>query len=134
VHVNVQPYSGSPANSSIQFALLEPGDTLMGLGLASGGHLTHGQPKVTFSGRYFHSVPYGLGSDARIDYSALRELAIKERPKLIIAGTTAYPFTLDFKKFRAIADEWGHGYWPIFLTSLVWWSLANIRHLYPMPT
>lgn len=106
-HVNVQPYSGSPANSAVEFALLEEGDTVMGLALASGGHLTHGHPKVTFSGRYFNSVQYGLDKDAHIDYEALRELALKHKPKLIIAGTTAYPFVLDFAKFAEIADEVG---------------------------
>ncbi len=106
-HVNVQPYSGSPANSAVEFAVLEPGDTLLGLSLSSGGHLTHGHPQVTFSGRFFKSVQYGLDEQARIDYEALRQLALQHRPKLIIAGTTAYPFTLDFAKFAAIADEVG---------------------------
>lgn len=117
VHVNVQPYSGSPANSAVQFGLLEPGDTVMGLALASGGHLTHGHPKVTFSGKYFRSVGYGLGSDARIDFEALRSQVLQERPKLLIAGTTAYPFILDFKKFRELADEVGA------------WLLADISHI-----
>ncbi|HPS40487.1 MAG TPA: serine hydroxymethyltransferase [Candidatus Woesebacteria bacterium] len=106
-HVNIQPYSGSPANSAIEFAVLEPGDTVMGLALSSGGHLTHGHPKVTFSGRYFHSVQYGLDANARIDYEQVRQLALKHRPKLIIAGTTAYPFILDFAKFAQIANEVG---------------------------
>lgn len=106
-HVNVQPYSGSPANSAVEFALLETGDTMMGLALSSGGHLTHGHPEVTFSGRYFKSVQYGLDQNARIDFEQLRDLALKHKPKLIIAGTTAYPFTLDFAKFAAIADEVG---------------------------
>lgn len=116
-HVNVQPYSGSPANSAVQFGLLEPGDTVMGLALASGGHLTHGHPKVTFSGKYFRSVGYGLGKDARIDFEALRAQVLQERPKLLIAGTTAYPFILDFKKFRELADEVGA------------WLLADISHI-----
>lgn len=106
-HVNVQPYSGSPANSAVEFALLEAGETMMGLALSSGGHLTHGHPQVTFSGRYFHSVQYGLDENARIDYEQVRQLALKHKPKLIVAGTTAYPFTLDFKKFAQIADEVG---------------------------
>jgi len=106
-YVNVQPYSGSPANSAVEFALLEEGDTLMGLALSSGGHLTHGHPKVTFSGRYFNSVQYGLDKNARIDYAQVRQLALKHKPKLIIAGTTAYPFILDFAKFAAIANEVG---------------------------
>jgi glycine hydroxymethyltransferase len=116
-HVNVQPYSGSPANGAIEFALLEPGDTLMGLALSGGGHLTHGHPKVTFSGKYFNSVQYGLDKDARIDFKQVRELALKHKPKLIIAGNTAYPFELDFKKFREIADEVGA------------WLLADISHV-----
>ena len=98
-YVNVQPYSGSPANSAIEFALLEEGDTIMGLELASGGHLTHGHPKVTFSGRFFHSVQYGVGEDGRIDFDKLRQLALSHRPKLIVAGNTAYPFELEFEKF-----------------------------------
>jgi len=106
-HVNVQPYSGSPANSAVEFAILEAGETMMGLALSSGGHLTHGHPQVTFSGRYFNSVQYGLDKNARIDYEQVRQLALKHKPKLIVAGTTAYPFTLDFKKFAQIADEVG---------------------------
>ncbi len=116
-HVNVQPYSGSPANGAIEFALLEPGDTLMGLALSGGGHLTHGHPQVTFSGKYFNSVQYGLDQNARIDFKQVRELALKHQPKLIIAGNTAYPFELDFKKFREIADEVGA------------WLLADISHV-----
>ena len=106
-YVNVQPYSGSPANSAIEFALLDNGDTLMGLELASGGHLTHGHPKVTFSGRFFHSVQYGVGSDGRIDFDQVRQLARHHHPKIIIAGNTAYPFELDFREFARIADEVG---------------------------
>jgi len=116
-YVNVQPYSGSPANSAIEFALLEPGDTLMGLSLSGGGHLTHGHPQVTFSGKYFNSVQYALNKQARIDFEELRKLALEHQPKLIIAGTTAYPFTLEFDKFRAIADEVGA------------WLLADISHI-----
>lgn len=116
-YVNVQPYSGSPANSAIEFALLQPGDTLMGLKLTMGGHLTHGHPGVTFSGRYFNSVQYGLGKDAHIDFDELRKLAIEHKPKLIIAGNTAYPFELDFAKFREIADEVGA------------WLMADISHV-----
>ncbi len=103
-HVNVQPYSGSPANSAVEMALLDPGDTLMGLALASGGHLTHGHPKITFSGKYFNSVQYTVGKDGWLDYGAIMKLAKKAKPKLIICGTTAYPRILDWKKFREIAD------------------------------
>jgi glycine hydroxymethyltransferase len=116
-YVNVQPYSGSPANSAIYFALLEPGETLMGLQLSMGGHLTHGHPKVTFSGKYYQSIQYGLDQNARIDFDQLRQLALEYKPKLIVAGTTAYPFTLDFKKFRQIADEVGA------------WLMADISHI-----
>lgn len=103
-HVNVQPYSGSPANSAVEMALLKPGETLMGLALASGGHLTHGHPKITFSGKYFNSVQYTVGKDGWLDYGAIMKLAKKTKPKLIICGTTAYPRVLDWKKFREIAD------------------------------
>ncbi len=116
-YVNVQPYSGSPANSAIQFALLKPGETLMGLKLINGGHLTHGHPDVTFSGRFFNSIQYGVKDDARIDFDQVRALAKKHKPKLIIAGNTAYPFILDFAKFREIADEVGA------------WLMADISHV-----
>ncbi len=115
--VNVQPYSGSPANSAIQFALLKPGETLMGLKLTMGGHLTHGHPDVTFSGKFFKSVQYGVRPDARIDFDQVRALALEHRPKVIIAGNTAYPFMLDFAKFREIADEVGA------------WLVADISHV-----
>ncbi len=116
-YANVQPYSGSPANSAIYFALAEPGDTIMGLKLAMGGHLTHGHPKVTFSGKYYNAVQYGLNENARIDFDEVRALAKKHQPKVIFAGTTAYPFVLDFAKFREIADEVGA------------WLVADISHI-----
>lgn len=116
-YVNVQPYSGSPANLAIYFALIKPGDTIMGLKLAMGGHLTHGHPKVTASGTYYNSVQYGVKPDARIDFDEVRALALKHKPKIIIAGNTAYPFELDFKKFRKIADEVGA------------WLMADISHV-----
>ena len=106
-HVNVQPYSGSPANSAVEFAVLEPGETVMGLALSAGGHLTHGHPKITFSGKYFRSVQYGVGKDGWIDYKELMKLARKEKPKLIIAGTTAYPRILEWAKFAKIAEAVG---------------------------
>lgn len=114
---NVQAYSGSPANTAVQFALLEPGDVIMGLTLGGGGHLTHGHPNVTFSGKYFQSVQYGLDENGRIDFDQLLILAQKHRPKLIIAGTTSYPFTLDFARFRAVAD------------AVDAWLLADISHI-----
>ncbi|HZZ98604.1 MAG TPA: serine hydroxymethyltransferase, partial [Candidatus Saccharimonadia bacterium] len=106
-HANVQPYSGSPANAAVEFAILEPGETITGMKLASGGHLTHGHPKVTFSGKYFRSVQFGVDANARIDLKALRELVLAEKPKLMIIGTTAYPFILPFKEFAEIAAEVG---------------------------
>jgi len=103
---NVQPYSGSPANATVYFALLSPGDKIMGLALFSGGHLTHGHP-VTFSGKYFKPVQYSVEESGWIDYEKLGRLVLLEKPKLLIAGTTSYPRILDFKKFRKIADSVG---------------------------
>jgi glycine hydroxymethyltransferase len=106
-HVNVQPYSGSPANLAVYLATMSPGDTVMGLGLASGGHLTHGH-SVSITGRYFKSIPYGLrASDSRIDMDQVRTLAREHKPKLIFCGTTAYPRQLDFKAFGDVAKEVG---------------------------
>lgn len=106
-HVNVQPYSGSPANTAVYFALLEPKKSkIMGLSLAFGGHLTHGAA-VSLAGKYFHSVPYFLNDKGLLDYDAIRETAKKERPDIIVCGATAYPRIIDFKKFGAIADEVG---------------------------
>ena len=107
LHVNVQPYSGSPANLAVYLAFCQAGDPIMGLGLAAGGHLTHGHT-VSITGKYFKSVPYGVRrDDKRIDLDEVRRLAKEHRPKLIWCGTTAYPRTLDFKAFREIADEVG---------------------------
>ena len=106
-HVNVQPYSGSPANAAVYFALMEVGDTLMGMNLSSGGHLTHGHPKITFSGKYFNSVQYGVDKQGFIDFEHLRKLAKKHKPKVIVAGITAYPRVLDWEAFSKIADEVG---------------------------
>ncbi len=106
-HVNVQPYSGSPANLAVYLAFCNAGDTVMGLSLASGGHLTHGHG-VSITGKYFKSVPYGVRqSDQRIDMDEVRKLALEHRPKLLWCGTTAYARTLDFAAFRSIADEVG---------------------------
>lgn len=104
--VNVQPLSGSPANMAVYFGLLAPGDTFMAMALSSGGHLTHGDP-VNFSGRLFRPVHYGVGKDGYIDYDEVQRIAMREKPKLIVAGFTAYPRTIDFKKFSAIAKEAG---------------------------
>lgn len=106
-HANVQPHSGTQANMQAYFSVLDPGDTIMGMNLAHGGHLSHGSP-VNFSGRYFNMVFYGVEkSSETIDYDKLRDLAVESRPKLIVAGASAYPRTLDFAAFRAIADEAG---------------------------
>ncbi|WP_438004899.1 serine hydroxymethyltransferase [Sorangium sp. So ce321] len=106
-HVNVQPYSGSPANLAVYLAFAQANDTIMGLGLPAGGHLTHGW-SVSITGKYFKSVPYGVReSDHRIDMDQVRDLARTHRPKLIWCGTTAYPRTIDFAAFRSIADEVG---------------------------
>ena len=106
-HVNVQPYSGSPANQAVYFALLEPGDTVMGLGLPHGGHLTHGW-NVNFSGRHYNSVQYAVDRETElIDYESVRKLAHEHKPKMIIAGITAYPRFMDWEFFRTVADEVG---------------------------
>jgi glycine hydroxymethyltransferase len=106
-HVNVQPYSGSPANLAVYVAFAKPGETIMGLGLPAGGHLTHGWT-VSVTGKFWKSVPYGVReSDHRIDMDQVRALALEHRPKLLWCGTTAYPRTIDFPAFRAIADEVG---------------------------
>ncbi len=106
-HVNVQPHSGSQANMGVYFAALKPGDTILGMNLAHGGHLTHGSP-VNFSGRLYNVVPYGVSKDTeRIDYDEVERLAIEHRPKLIVVGASAYPRILDFERFRAIADKVG---------------------------
>jgi len=106
-HVNVQPYSGSPANQAVYFALLNPGDTVLGMELAQGGHLTHGY-QLNFSGRFYKSVGYGVDKKTeRLDYDVIRKIALQKKPKLIICGATAYPRTIDFAAFRSIADEVG---------------------------
>ena len=105
-YVNVQPHSGAQANMAVQFAVLEPGDTVMGMNLDHGGHLTHGNP-VNFSGRYFHIVPYGVNDEGFIDYDNVMQIAMECKPKMIIAGASAYARAIDFKKFREIADACG---------------------------
>lgn len=105
-YANVQPHSGAQANMAVFFAMLEPGDTYMGMNLDHGGHLTHGSP-VNMSGKYFHVVPYGVNDEGVIDYDKVLEIAKECRPKLIVAGASAYARTIDFKRFREIADEVG---------------------------
>lgn len=116
-HLNVQPYSGSPANAAVLMAMVEPGDKIGGMKLSAGGHLTHGHPKITFSGKYYNSIQYDVLPDGRIDYEALAGLVKQEKPKLIWAGTTAYPFILDWKKFSEIANSVGA------------WLVADISHI-----
>lgn len=105
-YANVQPHSGAQANMAVFFALLKPGDTVMGMNLAHGGHLSHGSP-ANFSGAYFHIVPYGVNDEGVIDYDQVREIALACRPKMIVAGASAYARVIDFKRFREIADEVG---------------------------
>lgn len=105
-YANVQPHSGAQANLAVFFAMLEPGDKVMGMNLDHGGHLTHGSP-VNISGKYFNIVSYGVNDEGEIDYDKVREIAVKEKPKMIIAGASAYARIIDFKKFREIADEVG---------------------------
>ena len=106
-HANVQPHSGAQANTAVYFALLTPGDTILGMNLSHGGHLTHGSP-VNISGKYFNIVPYGVSeADERIDYDALEKLALAHKPKMIVAGASAYPRVIDFARLREIADKVG---------------------------
>ena len=106
-HANVQPHSGAQANMAVYFAMLKPGDTVMGMGLSNGGHLTHGSP-VNMSGSYFNFVPYGVSSETEmIDYDEVRRIALECKPKMIVAGASAYPRVIDFPKLREIADEVG---------------------------
>ena len=105
-YANVQPHSGAQANLAVFFAMLKPGDTVMGMNLAHGGHLTHGSP-ANISGAYFKIVPYGVNDDGVIDYEEVRRIALEAKPKMIVAGASAYARIIDFKKFREIADEVG---------------------------
>ena len=105
-HANVQPHSGANANLSVYYAVLEPNDKVLGMSLSNGGHLTHGSP-VNISGKYFNFVSYGVDENGYIDYEQVREIALKEKPKLIVTGASAYPRIIDFEKFKQIADEVG---------------------------
>lgn len=105
-HANVQPHSGANANTAVYFAILKPGDTIMGMSLAHGGHLTHGSP-VNLSGKYFNIVPYGVNDEGFIDYDEVEKIALETKPDIIVAGASAYPRTIDFKRFREIADKAG---------------------------
>jgi glycine hydroxymethyltransferase len=128
-HANVQPHSGSQANQAAYSAILQPGDTIMGLNLAHGGHLTHGHP-LNFSGKTYHVVPYGVRRDTeQIDYDELARLAEENKPKLIIAGGSAYPRVIDFARFRAIADAVG----AKLLVDMAHFSGLVAAHVYPNP-
>ncbi|GFO60813.1 serine hydroxymethyltransferase [Geomonas silvestris] len=106
-HVNVQPHSGSQANMAVYFTVLKPGDTVLGMNLAHGGHLTHGSP-VNFSGRFFNIVPYGVSKESQtIDYEEVERLALEHKPKMIVVGASAYPRIIDFEAFRRVADKVG---------------------------
>ncbi len=130
-HANVQPHSGAQANTAVYFAILEPGDTVLGMNLSHGGHLTHGS-KVNISGKYFNFVPYGVdAATGRIDYDELRDLAKANHPRLIVAGASAYPRAIDFKRIREIADETG----SLFMVDMAHIAglVAAGEHESPMP-
>ena len=129
-HANVQPHSGSTANMTAYFSVLNPGDRILGMNLAHGGHLTHGH-KVNFSGRFFEVHQYGVSPETgRIDYDALRAKAIEVRPKLIIAGASAYPRIIDFEAFRRVADEVG----ALFLVDMAHIAGLVAGGAHPNPT
>lgn len=125
---NVQPHSGSQANAAVYLALLQPGDTLLGMSLAHGGHLTHGA-KVSSSGRLYNAVQYGLGKDDRIDYDEVERLALEHKPKMIVAGFSAYSQILDFPRFRQIADRVG----ALFMVDMAHFAGLVAAGLYPSP-
>ena len=127
-HANVQPHSGAQANMAVYFALLQPGDTVMGMNLSHGGHLTHGSP-VNMSGKYFHFVPYGVDDDGFLDYDAMREIALREHPKLIVAGASAYARTIDFARIGEIAKEAG----SLFMVDMAHIAGLVAAGLHPSP-
>ncbi|MEJ7841319.1 MAG: serine hydroxymethyltransferase [Rubrobacter sp.] len=127
-HANVQPHSGSQANEAAYAALIEPGDKVLSMDLAHGGHLTHGM-KLNFSGRTYDFSHYGVGEDGYIDYDEVREAALRERPKMVIAGASAYPRVIDFEKFRSIADEVG----ALFLTDMAHIAGLVAADVHPSP-
>jgi len=127
-HVNVQPHSGSQANEAAYAALVDPGDKVLSMDLAHGGHLTHGM-KLNFSGRTYDFVHYGVGEDGYIDYDQVRDIALRERPRLILAGASAYPRIFDFERFREIADEVG----AFFLTDMAHIAGLVAADVHPSP-
>lgn len=129
-HANVQPHCGANANHAVFYAVLEPGDTYMGMNLAHGGHLTHGS-KVNYSGRYYNVVPYGVSeAEETIDYDEVERIAEQTKPKLILAGASAYPRVIDFKRFRAIADKVG----AVFMVDMAHIAGLVAAGLHPNPT
>lgn len=130
-HANVQPHSGAQANSAVYFSVLSPGDTVMGMSLSEGGHLTHGSP-VNISGKYYNFVPYGVDPNIHlINYDEVLKKALKYKPKLIVCGASAYPRTIDFKKFREIADECG-AYLMVDMAHIAGLVAAGV-HATPVP-
>ena len=129
-YVNVQPHSGAQANMAVFFAMVKPGDTVMGMNLAHGGHLTHGSP-VNMSGSYFNIVPYGVNDDGFIDYDELEKIALEAKPKLIVAGASAYAREIDFKKFREVADKVG-AYLMVDMAHIAGLVAAGL-HMNPVP-
>ncbi len=127
-HANVQPHSGSQANQAVYFAVLKPGDTILGMSLAHGGHLTHGAA-VSLTGKLFRAIGYGLDADERIDYAAVRHLALEHRPRLIVAGASSYSRTIDWAAFRAIADEAG----ALLMVDMAHYAGLIAAGLYPNP-
>ena len=129
-YANVQPHSGAQANMTVQFAVCEPGDTIMGMSLDHGGHLTHGSP-VNFSGKYFNIVPYGVNDEGYIDYDEVERIAIESKPKMIIAGASAYARAIDFKRFREICDKVG----AVFMVDMAHIAglVAAGYHMSPVP-
>ena len=127
-HANVQPHSGSQANEAAYAALIEPADKVLSMDLAHGGHLTHGM-KINFSGRTYDFVHYGVGENGYIDYDEVREIALREKPKMVLAGASAYPRVIDFEKFRSIADEVG----AFFLTDMAHIAGLVAAGVHPSP-
>ncbi|HSJ95840.1 MAG TPA: serine hydroxymethyltransferase [Myxococcota bacterium] len=127
-YANVQPHSGSQANQAVYMAMLSPGDTILGMSLAHGGHLTHGA-SVNISGKLYRAVPYGLGADEAIDYDQVRALALEHRPRLIVAGASAYSLRMDFPRFREIADEVG----ALFMVDMAHYAGLIAAGIYPSP-
>ena len=127
-HVNVQPHSGSQANEAAYAALVDPGDKVLSMDLAHGGHLTHGM-KLNFSGRTYDFVHYGVGEDGYIDYDQVRDIALREKPKMILAGASAYPRVFDFERFREISDEVG----AFFLTDMAHIAGLIAADVHPSP-